>query len=81
VISIVDSATIAAVSNPQIYNALALVSLLVLLALLVQKELSKGLEGERVSLYSRILNVGIIPLMIAFAMIMAIGIGEILSRQ
>lgn len=46
-----------------------LAGILVLLALLVQKELANAAQGQRFHSLSQALNIGIAPLLIAFAVV------------
>jgi hypothetical protein len=72
-ISIVNSSALA--------GSLALIVILVLVALLIQKELTTGAEGRRVQTpnWKRVLNIGIGPLLIAFVLIVAAKIIELLN--
>jgi hypothetical protein len=53
-------------------HSLTVISLLTLLALLVQKELTAPSESEVSRVLSRVLDVGIIPLLIGFAFIVVV---------
>jgi t-SNARE complex subunit (syntaxin) len=56
-----------------------MVGVLVLIALLVQKELTAPSGDSRIHQLNRILNIGILPLMIAFIMIVVFKVLEALN--
>jgi hypothetical protein len=55
-----------------------LIGILVLLVRLVQKELSSAAAGTRFEALSKALNIGIVPLMIAFVMVVVARVAEVL---
>ena len=57
--------------------ALGVIVTLMLIALLVVKELATGTPGDRVVHWARVLNIGIIPLVMAFVVIAAVKLVEI----
>lgn len=77
-ISTVTTSTVSTITTAALAGSLALVGILVLLVLLVQKELAGAAEGSRLKSLSRYLNVGIIPLAIAFVLIVAFRVVEVL---
>jgi hypothetical protein len=55
-----------------------LIGIIVLLTLLVQKELTSATTSKRLLALAQVLNVGIVPLMIAFGLLVAARIAEVL---
>jgi len=68
-VSTVTTSTVSVVSTIAIAGSFAVVGIIVLLVLLVQKELYSSSDSERAKRLSRALNIGIVPLFIAFVMI------------
>ncbi|GEM_PF-2597163 len=60
-------------------SSMALVAILTLLVFLVEKELLSFSKSPRVKAFSYALNVGLIPLFIAFGMILVSRVGSILQ--
>jgi hypothetical protein len=58
--------------------SLALVSVLTLFVLLLQKELATATESPRLKALGRTLDVAVVPLLMAFAMIVAVRVAEVL---
>jgi hypothetical protein len=77
-ISTVTTSTVSTITTAALAGSVALIGILVLLVLLVQKELSSAAFDTRFKALSKVLNIGIIPLMIAFVMIVVSRITEIL---
>ncbi|MCX6024571.1 MAG: hypothetical protein NTZ05_23130 [Chloroflexi bacterium] len=80
-ISTVTTSTVATITTATatlngLTGALALVAVLTLLALLVQKEIFSAKSGGWHREFARGLNVGIVPLTIAFTMILASRLAE-----
>ena len=65
-ISTVTTSTVSTVTTAALAGTLALIGILVLLSLLIQKELIPSASGERLQKLNRALNIGIVPLLIAF---------------
>lgn len=78
-ISTITTATVSTVTTAAMVGSIALIGILVLFALLVQKELAVSSSSESMKRLSRVLNIGIIPLVITFLMIAAINIIKILN--
>ena len=57
--------------------SLGLIVILTLIALLIQKELINGLEGQRAKRLSRALNIAIVPLVVVFVATVAIKVADI----
>jgi hypothetical protein len=58
--------------------SLGLVSVLTLFVLLLQKELATATESPRLKALGRTLDVAVVPLLMAFAMIVAVRVAEVL---
>lgn len=58
--------------------SLALVAILTLIALLIQKEITSGLEGPRAQWLGRALNVAIVPLFIVFVSAVVFKVADVL---
>lgn len=78
-ISTVTTATVTTVTTVAIAGSLALIGICTLLALLIQKELITSIRGRLARALSRALNIGIVPLLIAFAMILAVKVASALK--
>ena len=77
-ISTVTTSTVSTITTVALAGSLALIGILVLLGLLIQKELFSASEGSRFKKLSQGLNIGIVPLLIAFLMIAASRIIQVL---
>lgn len=78
-ITFVTTTTVSTVTTISIAGALTLVAVLTLLAMLVQKELITGSRKRMVLVLGRILNIGIIPLLVVFVFIVAVKVVEALQ--
>jgi hypothetical protein len=78
-VSTVTTATIASITTVAIAGSLALIGIFTLLALLVQKELTTSARGRFARALGRALNISIVPLLIAFAMIVAVKVAQALQ--
>ena len=78
-ITSVTTTVVSIVSTVSLAGPLALVGILTLLALLVQKELSTTSRQRAVLVLSRILDIGIIPLWLVFVVIVLIKIADALA--
>jgi len=77
-ISTVTTSTVSTVTTAALAGSVALIGILVLLVLLVQKELSGSTNGKRYKALSKALNIGIVPLLIAFLAVVVTRIVDIL---
>ena len=68
----VTTVTVSTVTAMGLTGALALVTAVAALVLLMSKEIATTAGGERVRQWSRTLNVALIPLLIAFAVIVMV---------
>jgi len=78
-ISTVTTSTVTTVTTVAIAGSLALIGILTLLFLLIQKEVASSVQGRIAGALSRALNIGIAPLLIAFAVIVALKVAEVLG--
>ena len=77
-ISTVTTTTVTTIVSIASGSALAVVGILLLLAFLVQKELASSSESRFAVALSRVANVAIVPLLVAFAFIVAVKVVEVL---
>ena len=77
-ISTVTTSTVSTVTTVALAGSLALIAIVVLLILLVQKELASAGSDQRLERLSKVLNIGIVPLLIAFVLIAASKVMEVL---
>lgn len=75
----VTTATITTVTNFALIRPISLIGILILLALLVQKELASSSSSPFMERLTRILNIGILPMLIAFALIVFVKVAELLN--
>lgn len=78
-ISTVTTTTVSTVTSLALAGSLALVCIITLVALLIQKELMTSAEGRLARVLSRALNIGIVPLLITFVLIVAVRMAEALK--
>ena len=76
-ISTVTTTTVSTVTTVAIASSLALISIFTLLTLLVQKELAVTSRGRLSRALGRLLNIGIVPLLIVFVLIVATKVVEV----
>jgi hypothetical protein len=77
-ISTVTTTTVSTVTTVALAASLGLVSIVTLLMLLIQKELVTAATGPRAKALGRILNMAIVPLLMAFALIVVVKVAEVL---
>jgi len=83
-ISTVTTSTVSTVTTVAIAGSLALISVITLVVLLIQKEVTTAAKDQLgralgQTALGRALNIGIIPLLLAFALIVAVKIAEVLK--
>jgi len=78
-ISTVTTSTVTILTLAGVAGSLALIGVLVLIAMLVQKEMATATPNSRLQQLGRVLNIGIIPLLIAFVLIVAFKVAEALK--
>jgi hypothetical protein len=77
-ITSVTTTVVSIVSTVSLAGPLALVGVLTLLALLIQKEVTTASRQRTAVVLSRILDIGIIPLWLVFVIVVLIKVAEIL---
>jgi hypothetical protein len=77
-ISTVTTSTVSTITTSAIAGSVALIGIFVLLVLLTQKELANAAAGARFKTLTKVLNIGIIPLLIAFVMVVISRLLEII---
>ncbi len=78
-ISTVTTSTVAIVTTTAMAGSLALISILTLLVLLVQREMTVISEERFARVMGQALKVGIVPLLIAFVLIVVVRVVEVLK--
>jgi len=78
-VSTVTTATVATITTVAVAGSLVLIGIFTLLALLVQKELVTSARGRFARALGRVLNVGIVPLLIVFALVVAVKVVDALK--
>ena len=73
------TSTVTILTTSGIAGSLALVGIFVLIALLVQKELTTASDNSRFHQLSKILTIGIVPFLIAFLLIVVFKVIEALN--
>ena len=68
-ISTVTTSTVSTITTTALAGAVALIGILVLLVLMVQKELASAIMSKRLKTLAKVINIGIVPLLIAFIMV------------
>lgn len=77
-ISTVTTTTVSTVTTVTLAGSLAFVGIVVLLAMLIQKELTVATPANQFKRWGVALNIAIVPLVIAFALTVAAKIFDIL---
>ena len=78
-VSTVTTATVATVTTVALAGSLALIGIFTLLALLIQKELVTSVRGRFARALGRALNIGIVPLLIVFVLVVAVKVVDALK--
>ncbi len=78
-ISTVTTTTVSMLNNSAIAGSFAVIGVLVLVALLVQKEILSASDDTHSQQLSRVMDVGILPLLLAFGLIVIFKIVEALN--
>jgi hypothetical protein len=74
----VTTTTVTTVTAMGLTMALGVIATLTLIAFLIVKEIAGAAPGERAVRWGRTLNIGIAPLLVAFAVIVAVKVAEAL---
>lgn len=78
-VSTVTTSTVSILTTPAIAGSLALIGILVLFALLLQKEVATASADSRLRQLSRLLNFSIVPMVLAFILIVVYRVAEVLN--
>jgi hypothetical protein len=78
-ISTVTTSTVSTITTSAIAGSVALVAILVLLFLLMQKELASSANGTRFRTLVKVLNIGIVPLLMAFLLVVITKVAQVLK--
>ena len=73
----VTTVTVSTVTVMGLTAALGLITTLTLVGLLISKEVAVVAPGEQTIRWGRVLNVGLVPLLIAFGVIVAVKLAEV----
>ncbi len=77
-ISTVTTSTVSTIATAAIAGSVILIGILLLLVLLIQKELVNGASGLSLKTFSRVLNIGIVPLLMAFLVVVVVRVVQII---
>lgn len=75
----VSTVTVTTISTMSLVNTLSILGVILLITLLISKELLAASNGSGKKFIARTLNIGIIPLLISFTVIVGLKVVEILS--
>ncbi len=78
-ISTITASTVSTITTTVLAGSVGLIGVLILLALLIQKELASYATGSRSQRFSQFLNIGIVPLLMAFVLMVAFKIMDVLQ--
>jgi len=78
-ISTVTTSTVSTVATMAIAGSFGLIGILCLFALLIQKEVVTSSESTRLKALGKLLNIAILPLVVAFVMIVVDKLAQILK--
>ncbi len=77
-IAIITSSTVTTLSSVALAGTFGLIAILALLSLMLQKEMVNTVDSNRYRKLSQTLNIGIIPLLIIFVLIVAVKVIDVL---
>jgi hypothetical protein len=78
-VSTVTVTTVTTIAAVSFIATLSIMGVILLIGLLVSKELLSASDGSRSKFVGRVLNIGIIPLVLSFSVIVVLKIIEILA--
>jgi hypothetical protein len=78
-ISTVTTTTVSVVSTVTLAGSLGLVSVVILLSLLIQKELISSASDARARTLGRALNIALVPLLVGFGLLVALRVAQALG--
>lgn len=77
--STVTTAAVTTVSSAAMIGSLGLMLIVALIALLIKKEVVSSIDNPRVKTISKVLNVAIVPLMMAFTFVLTVQLAAVVS--
>lgn len=77
--TVVTTSTVSTATATVLTSSLAVVGILVLIALLIQKEISSSSEKKVSQRFSKVLNIALIPMLITFVLIVVSKVSEVLQ--
>lgn len=75
----ISTVTTSTVSTVTLAGSVTIIGILLLLFFLVQKELTSASDNERTTRLNKMLNIGIMPLLIAFVLIVVSKVAAVLK--
>ena len=78
-VSTVTTSTVSVLTTAQFTGTLAVIAIMVLLALLVQKEIAKDSAKDLITQFDQVFNASVVPLLIAFLLIVFFNITKYLN--
>jgi hypothetical protein len=78
-ISTVTTSTVSTITSAALFGTLAVVGVLILVTLLIQKEMISGSQDVRILRLHRALNIAIVPLLVVFVLLVVTRVTEVLQ--
>lgn len=78
-VSTVTASTVSVLTSTQITGSLAIIAIMILLAVLVQKEIAMDLTQNLQKQFNQVLDVSVVPLLVAFFLIVFFNITIVLN--
>ena len=78
-ISTVTTSTVSTITTVALAGSIALIGIFFLLIMLVQKEVSSSADRAKYQRLNRFLNIGIVPLLVAFVLTVFVKIVQVLN--
>ena len=78
-VSTVTASTVSVLPSTQITGSLAIIAIMILLAVLVQKEIARDLTQNLQKQFNQVLDVSVVPLLVAFFLIVFFNITIVLN--
>ena len=78
-ISTVTTSTVSVLTTAHLAGSLVVISIMILLALLVQKEIATAAANSRRRQFNQVFNIGVVPLLIAFILIVFFNLTKMLN--
>ncbi len=78
-VSTVTASTVSVLTSTQITGSLAIIAIMILLAVLLQKEIARDLTQNLQKQFNQVLDVSVVPLLVAFFLIVFFNITIVLN--